>query len=377
MSISKRITAILPALTLLGLLVGLSACGGPTGPGLLVEREGRATRPAAAVIPDAGPELRHTGRRPEPKTNATSPDLLANLFDYDLPPGWQQLAPSSFRFINLRPAGDTRMECYLSVLASDGGGVAANVNRWREQMGLERLDAEAVDVLPRRDLLSGEGIYLDLRGSFAGMGEGDGLEDWGLLGLIVPIPGQTLFVKMTGPADLIEAETQAFADLCASLRPSAKGVAAAMGVQGPTQTSEAGGLAWDPAPGWSYQGPKTMRMVSYQVGSGTECYLALARGEQLQNFNRWRTQVGLEPMDQAAVDALETVKVLGEACAMLEITGDYRGMGGPVNAGYTLLGVMRPLAGDALFVKMIGPAEEVAAARDEFLEFCASIRQAD
>jgi hypothetical protein len=392
------------SLALTGLL--LAACGGPTGPGLLTEREGRATRPAAVAIPGADPDLRHNGRRAqEQQAGPPSVDMLASLFDYDLPPGWLALEPVSSRFstrfINLQPAGDARAECYLSVLASDGGGLGANVNRWRSQMGLEPLGTEALAKLPRRNLLSGEGVYLDLRGSFAGMGQGAGQEDWGLLGLIVPIPGQTLFAKMTGPADLIEAETDAFEAFCESLRPSATGMKMARDEgdheghdhgegeghdheastqdQSPaqTETAAAGGLAWQPLEGWVDQGQRTMRLVSYQLGSTTECYLALARGDQLTNFNRWRGQVGLESMSQADLDQLETVTVLGEACPLLEITGDYRSMGGETKTKHTLLGVMRPMAGDSLFVKMIGPADEVAAARDEFLQFCASIRQAN
>src|SRR5688572_18937213 len=58
------------------------------------------------------------------------------------PAGWSELPTSAMRVANFRVGDDERAECYLTLLGGDGGGLAANVNRWRAQMGLGALSAD-------------------------------------------------------------------------------------------------------------------------------------------------------------------------------------------------------------------------------------------
>lgn len=366
-------------------LVLAAGCGQPSGDGKLTEREVRAVRPAAPAIPDADPALRFRGESARPHAEEPAAGYeLADLFLYDLPEGWERLESNQMRIVNVRPAGDPRAECYLMTLPAMGGGIADNVNRWRAQMGLPEISAEEVEDLPRRGLLREgiEGVYVDLEGTFTGMG-GPEREDWRMLGLIVPIRElhQTLFLKLTGPADVVAGEVDAFEEFCDSLRANpqtVRGMDPEHPPPPPPAPAEGGAphdLAWTAPEGWTDQGPRTMRVVSYQVAPGTECYLALARGDALANYNRWRGQVGAPPLDADGLAALDTVEVLGEPCPLLEVTGDFRGMGGGEEPDTGLLGTMRALGDEALFVKMVGPADEVAAARGEFLAFCRSIEQ--
>ncbi len=154
------------------LLASTLACGQPSGPGELVRNGIPASRPAAPTIPGATPEQRHFGRSSAPgpaseQASGGAPDL-ASLLDYDLPPGWEEVPPTQMRLINLRPAGDPDAECYLALLPSSGGGVAANVNRWRGQLGLEPLDEEGLNALPHLSLLGAQGVLVDFEGAYAG-----------------------------------------------------------------------------------------------------------------------------------------------------------------------------------------------------------------
>jgi len=57
-------------------------------------------------------------------------------FTYDLPRGWSEQPKTNLRLANFRVAGNEAAECYLTMLPGAAGGVLANVNRWRRQMGL-------------------------------------------------------------------------------------------------------------------------------------------------------------------------------------------------------------------------------------------------
>ena len=57
------------------------------------------------------------------------------------------------------------------------------------------------------------------------------------------------------------------------------------------------------------------------------------------------------------------------------LAGDYRDRSGTVKRGYAILGLVCERATDSVFVKMIGPAEEVAAERERFLAFAKSLTE--
>lgn len=351
------------------------ACGPPSGDGELTRREGTMKYPAAPAIPGADPALRYRGEQPEDPHGGEQ----ASILDFDTPEGWTVLSPTQHRLINLSPAGDPDAECYVALLPSDGGGIVANVNRWLDQVGLEPISEEEAADLPRRAFFGGAAVLVDCEGVYTGMG-GPEREGWRLLGLILPIGGQTLFVKMTGPAELLAAEMEGFDAFCASVRPSQALLAQVPGelpeeVERTTpQPSQ--GLRWAPPEGWKDMGPGQFRVVAYGVGSAAQASLSLARGSRLMNYNRWQGQVGLGELTEADIDALPKIVVLGEPCPLLEVTGEYRGMSGGAAPNTTVLATMRQLdSGDALFVKLVGPAAEVAAARDAFEAFAASVRE--
>ena len=59
---------------------------------------------------------------------------------------------------------------------------------------------------------------------------------------------------------------------------------------------------------------------------------------------------------------------------LIEIEGAYQGMRGPKQEGYAMLATFCPFQDQALFVKMVGPAEQVAAQKENFVAFCQSLR---
>jgi hypothetical protein len=197
----------LPALLLLG------SCGKPeVTPGLIerslsdseknfklvessTERFRYQSSPAAGAPGSAGPVA-----------NSGGPKLI-----YDTPAGWTEKAGSSMRDINFSIGENGEAECYVARLPGAGGGLLANVNRWRSQMGAEPLTEEQVAALPKKPLFGQQASYVVVDGSYKpGMGTTDTFENYRLLGLILASDAGAVFVKMTGPKELLIKNEAAF-----------------------------------------------------------------------------------------------------------------------------------------------------------------------
>ncbi|MBI3272935.1 MAG: hypothetical protein HYZ53_28360 [Planctomycetes bacterium] len=136
---------------------------------------------------------------------------------WDVPEGWQRGPDRTMRLVTFVAAAAPEVECYLSLLPGAAGGVDANLNRWREQMGQPALKEAELSELPRLPVLGHPSPLLEVRGVFRGMGGGP-KENYALLGLICDLGGQMLFAKMTGPADAVAAERERFKAFVRSLR---------------------------------------------------------------------------------------------------------------------------------------------------------------
>lgn len=138
---------------------------------------------------------------------------------WEAPEGWTEVPSTAMRDANMRFGPQQEGECYLTRLPSGGGGLAANVNRWRKQMGQPPIGADEVAALPTRQLLGFPATLVSLQGTFTGMGAAP-KENHGLHGLILELGGGALFVKMTGPSDLVTANETQFDAFCQSLNVS-------------------------------------------------------------------------------------------------------------------------------------------------------------
>ena len=351
-----------------------------------LDRTRVATTPSRPVLRGATSAQRFDFSMPTPEAPPENP------LHWDVPEGWRELASSRMRLANLVVDRDPRAECYVSLLPGEGGGLEENVNRWRKQMGLAPLDADAIAALPTRPILGQPATYLELDGTFTGMG-GESLPGSRLMGAILALPMGALFVKMTGPAEVLEAERARFADFCDSLHVATDGhshggeavrapgapVAPAMTADGLVAGS-AGPLSWARPAHWTEQVGRSMRAVSFALGAGgeTECYVTIlgpVAGGTAANLDRWREQLGQDPLAPGELDALPRATVLGESVPLFEGYGSFTGMTRAV-ADAGMLGVVAEQPGATVFVKLVGPEQDVRAARADFLAFCASLELA-
>jgi hypothetical protein len=140
-----------------------------------------------------------------------------NPFVWTTPPGWTEGQPSQMRVINLTFGPENEGECYLAAMEGTSGGVEANINRWRSQLGQPPLPADEIEKLPRKMLLGGDAYALTADGDYKNVGQEAASKEYRLVGLVQQLSGLTLFVKMTGPKALVEANQAAFEAFVSSI----------------------------------------------------------------------------------------------------------------------------------------------------------------
>ena len=314
----------------------------------------------------------------EPGSGAAQPQLR---LAWNLPEGWENLPPTQFRTANFGIDGDPELECYLTELGGDGGGLLANVNRWRGQMSLAPIGEAELAALPRRAFIGTDAVVLDLEGAFAGMG-GTARPGYRMIGLLAVRPTVSHFLKFTGPSEMVDAHLDAFDEVARSFRVEAASGSADEFQPPPRSTTRApSSLTWQVPEGWFESDPRPMREVTLVPESSprVECYVTVLGGDGggvRANLDRWRGQMGQPDLTDAEFGALERVPMLGGKGLWIAIDGDYAGMGGAEQQAGRMLGAVAGFAGSTVFVKMVGPRDEVAAEEPRFLEFLSTLAPA-
>lgn len=347
----------------------------------------------------------------------TAPDPAAKAaatWGYRLPEGWKELPPNTMggRILGFQIGEDEDATCTFSILPGNGGGLAANVNRWRKQMSLEPASEEEIAALNRRNFLGEQAAEVDLEGTYVGMAGSATIENARLFGLVVVVPQASAFLKMVGPADVVAAARKGFDKLQLSLTPPGvpqgdmppghpptddlppghppmPGEAAPSGMP-PGHPPMTPGAATDGPPsrfqfekpkGWVQQPPRRMRDVTFKPhpASKAEVYISVLGGMgggMAANLNRWRQQMGKPALDDEGIAALPTAEVLGGKGTFITITeGDFSGDAGEQVDGAALLGFIVERPDDWVFVKMRGPAAEVLPEQENFVAFCRSLSE--
>ena len=129
-----------------------------------------------------------------------------------LPEGWSEAAGSGMRFATLKAPVEGELDISVVVLGGSAGGEAANVNRWRGQIGLPPLDEAAVARV-RKTLNSKAGTVavFDFTSGSAPKRR--------VVGGLLPAPdGRTWFLKMAGDPVAVAKARPRFLQLLGSLR---------------------------------------------------------------------------------------------------------------------------------------------------------------
>jgi hypothetical protein len=129
------------------------------------------------------------------------------LPSWTVPSGWTAGEPSQFVLakFNIPGAGDATAAATVSQLDGDGGGLLPNVNRWRGQLGQAPISEEDAAKLPAVDAVGSKATVADFTGTDAHTGK-----PARLVGVVLPLNGQTWFYKLTGDPDLVAQQKDAF-----------------------------------------------------------------------------------------------------------------------------------------------------------------------
>jgi hypothetical protein len=314
----------------------------------------------------------------------TAPPKAA--WQFTTPAGWTETGGGEFREMGWTLASSRDAAASFSLAK---GGVLANLNRWRGQMGLAPVDAAALAQLEKRPFLGEEALFVELAGTFSGgsmSGPAKPIENAKMLGLIVEIRGTSAFLKLTGPAAAVDAEKEAFLALAQSIRPAPRKDPHAAPPPADTappkdRAAGTGPFRWTAPEGWTQQPDRAMRIATYRPAGAKEAEVVIsqfpgAAGGLSENLKRWRSQMGLQPLSEAEIAALPRGKALGRTAVFLSMDGDYGGMDGTAGKkGWTFLGAVVEGPEQSVFVKMVGPTGEVRPEEARFREFVESLRE--
>jgi hypothetical protein len=191
-------------------LLAITACDRPQP-----EMEITQTRDLSPLAPKPNVDIPSSTRFYDDRKETPKENPLA----WTKPEAWTEAPASQMRLINFTFGPAAEGECYLTAMPGDAGGIAANLNRWRGQLSQPPLSDAELAALPKKKLMGAEGLFLSVDGAFKGMGDAaDAKADYRLVGVLLPNPELTIFVKMTGPRALVEQNMTAFDTFCQSVQ---------------------------------------------------------------------------------------------------------------------------------------------------------------
>ena len=257
--------------------------------------------------------------------------------NWDTPAAWHEHPGEGMRYASFHIAQDDHsVELSVTQFPGESGGLLANVNRWRGQLGLGDVTEEDLSELTSQVDVDGVAATLV---DFQGTGGGDS--------------------RMTPPV----------APFAGTSRPDAPG----------SNERTPPPLRYTLPDGWVEQsaGGGGFRAATIRVRQGadeallTVIPLGVQSGSLLSNVNRWRDQIGLGPIDETALrDLVKPVDVGEDKADLVALMGSGTAGAGPQG----ILAAILPHGGQTWYFKMLGPAEIVRSQQPAFEAFLGSVR---
>ena len=145
-------------------------------------------------------------------TDSSAPQATSGQPNWTVPAGWQPVSAGQFLVAKFKVNGENGATADVNVSSStgDGGGLAANVNRWRGQVGLPPVGEIPTVTF---EVAGGQAQLVDLSGNDAQSGKPSEI-----IGVVVTLPGQTWFYKLMGDATVVAAQKKAFTQFVKSVQ---------------------------------------------------------------------------------------------------------------------------------------------------------------
>ncbi len=174
---------------------------------LSITAGGQAAQPAQQS-PSSKPSSRPSSAAADGGHSHPAGEDHGEGYKWKVPEGWTKSAPRPMRVANYNPKGNAELNAYFSILGGNGGGMHANVNRWRGQVGLGPVEEDALDSLPTLMVLGKASPVVDVAAT-------DGSE--AMIAVTVEMPDSTIYIKLMGPKTDVDATRDQFKTWCKSL----------------------------------------------------------------------------------------------------------------------------------------------------------------
>lgn len=319
-----------------------------------------------------------------PSAPASLPTARPRL-TWKMPAGWIEVPPSEMRVASFNVKGADGKQADMSVIPLSGtaGGEAANVNRWRGQVGLPPATEEALQKAAQAVEVGGQPAELhDVTGTNSSSGDATRI-----LAVIQHRAGTTWFFKMTGDDALVAQQKPAFIEFLKSIQsaaaetsamvshPPIDGSAAAPANAAPTSEGQP---KWDVPPGWKEvpggQFLVAKFFIAGDAATPTAVNVSMSAGDGgglAANVNRWRGQLGQLPWSAAELEQqAKEIEVAGGQATVVDLSGTDARSGQAVS----LAGAMVVRGGQTWFYKLMGDASVVASQKDAFIKFVKEVK---
>ena len=310
---------------------------------------------------------------------------------WTVPAGWEEKPASGMRVASYAVKRPDGRSADISVVAMGGGagGELENVNRWRNQIGLDPV-TEA-DLAGLRSIIPAgnrQVVMYELDGKKTVL---DDKYTARTLAAILPAGEMTVFFKITGENALVAEQKPQFLAWIKSVDTGGGGDSAPEASAAPTSAPastappSAGGAsvasaakgadglpAWQVPAGWKAAGPKPMRLASFDIpdaGGNGDVSISKLNGDGgglLANVNRWRGQVGLPALDAAALasNSKTLATASGDSAIWVELAGTEK----------TIFGAIVARGDVSWFFKLTVPSAAAGRQREGFEQFVRSLR---
>ena len=297
------------------------------------------------------------------------PDLPRWNLTWQAPSSWEtESPPPAARY---RPAEEAQVT--VTRLAGEGGGILANINRWRGQGGLKPLTGESppeptVKVTLGDRLLSVFEIHAPENTP--------GINS--ILAGILPLEGETWFFKFTAANAILEKHRSEFLSFLRSVEITPGAQPSITTAPPQPENPRLPELTYSSPKEWERSEGSAMRVASFSVtGADTgEADVAIVplpgdAGSRLENANWWRKQLRLEPLETGAEEEAGQILKgrMGEFFLMHLQSSEPLLENGSKAA---ISAAMIKRGGYTWFFKMTGDAETVLENRDRFEAFVRS-----
>lgn len=309
---------------------------------------------------------------------------------WTLPDDWKQVGgESQMRYATIQVSkDDPKAELTVVPLGAGAAATLPNVQRWAGQLKLPQVsDADLAKYVTQTQVSGEQAQLVDMTGSAE-----TGNPPTRLLAAIIPHAGEAWFFTLKAAPPLVEAQKANFEKFIHSIQfPTGATAAAPPTSAAPQQNPQTGPEQMNPAAnisyrltsfkapeGWQEQpGSNAMRVTSFRVGSGDQtAEVIISRipqgqsGGLLDNYNRWRSQVGLNPIASESEAGMQTGFV-GDTPAMFVTFVGPKPADGPAKE---VMVAMTIVGRDDWFIKTLGPETLVSAQQVPFRQFLSSLK---